>query len=356
MGIIKTLFFLLFLIFAITFTYYNLQYAEVRFYTYSFKVPVFAIVFASLGVGLIFPVIYYSFRESAYRKKEEQIYTFLNLFWRNYIGKALPIFKKYLSREEFVPFYIKMKKDLGEPLDLQLDLYRKGIVETILAEEKIRESLDSVRILLENALGKNNKNLRAKRLLRSIYLLRRDLKKAEDLQRDILSEIEEERRVEEQRALATIIAEAYLKEKDSIYLKELWKLPTSKLSAAVLASVEGAESIFEVANNLGILSEVIKIMEERNLLTPGLLNLIRNYKKNIYDDVLYFVYLRLNMQEQINGLNVKNSDLKIVKDKGKKFLSLVRIWECGTCGKEYRNFTSVCPNCLSVNSLRINLH
>ena len=356
MGIIKTLIFLAFLIFAIAFTYYNLQTAEVKFYNYSFQVPVFILVFASFGLGLFFPVLYYTLRENALRKREEQIYSFLSLFWRGYLGRALSIFRRYLSREEFIPFYVRIKKEFKEPIDIQLDLYRKGIVETALAENKIPKDLDGARILLENALGKNYRNLKAKRLLRSLYLLKKNLDKAEELQREILTEIEEERRAYEQRALSTILAEKYLKEKDSVYLKELWQLPISKLSGAVLASVEGAESIFEAASNLGILNEVIKIMEEKNLLDPNLLSLIQGYKNHIHDDILYYVYQRLNMQEQANNLNIKNPDLKLVKGKGRKLLSLVRIWRCEECGKEFKNFNSVCSNCLAVNSFKINLN
>ena len=356
MGIIKTLIFLAFLIFAIAFTYYNLQDAEVKFYNYSFKIPVFILVFTSFGLGLFFPVLYYTLRENALRKREEQIYSFLSLFWRGYLGRALSIFRRYLPREEFVPFYIRIKREFKEPIDIQLDLYRKGIVETALAENKIPKDLDGARILLENALGKNYRNLKAKRLLRSIYLLKKNLDKAEELEREILTEIEEERRTCEQRALSTILAEKYLKEKDSVYLKELWQLPISKLSGAVLASVEGAESIFEAASNLGILNEVIKIMEERNLLDVNLLSLIENYRTQIYDDVLYYVYQRINMQEQANNLNVKHPELKLVKGKGRKLLSLVHIWVCEDCGKEFKHFNSVCPNCLAVNSFKINLN
>ncbi len=355
MGIIKTIFFLVFLIFAIAFTYYNLQGAEVKFYKYSFKIPVFTLVFGSFGLGLFFPVIYYTIRENALRKREEQVYTFLSLYWRNYLGRAFPILRKYLTREEFIPFYIKIKKELGESTDIQLDLYRKGIVETALAEEKIPADLDGARILLENALGKNYRNLKAKRLLRSIYLLRRNLDKAEALQREVLAEIEEERRHEEQRVLSTILAEKYLKERDNLYLREMWQLPISRLSGAVLASVEGAESILEAASNLGILNEMIKIMEEKNLINPELLKLINAYRKLVYDDVLYYVYQRLNMQEQANNLNLKHPELKLVKGKGRKLLSLVRIWRCEICGKEFSNFKSVCPNCLTVNSFKINL-
>ena len=356
MGIIKTLFFLVFLIFAIAFTYYNLQSAEVKFYNYSFKIPVFVLVFMSFGFGLFFPVLYYTFRENAFRKKEEQIYFFLSSFWRGYLGRALSIFRRYLSREEFVPFYIKIKREFKEPIDIQLDLYRKGIVETALAETKIPDDIDGARILLENALGKNYRNLKARILLRSIYLLKENLEKAEELQREILAEVEEERRVYEQRALSTILAEKYLKEKDGVYLKELWQLPISKLSGAVLASVEGAENIFEAASNLGILNEVIKIMEERNLLDVKLLGLIENYRSQIYDDVLYYVYQRINMQEQANSLNLQHPELKLVKGKGKKLLSLVRIWKCQECGQEFKKFSSVCPNCLKVNSFTINLN
>lgn len=356
MGIIKTLIFLVFLIIAITFTYYNLQTAEVRFHDYSFKIPVFALVLGSFGLGLILPTLYYTFRESALRKREDQIFTFLSLFWRGYLGRAITIFRKYLNREEFVPFYIKIKEAFKEPIDMQLDLYRKGIVETALAEIKIPKDLDGARILLENAIGKNYKNLKARILLRSIYLMRKNLEKAEELQREILTEIEEERRVQEQRALATILSEKYLNEKDNVYLRELWQLPLSELSGAVLASVEGAESVFEAASHLGILNEVIKIMEERNLLAPNLLNLIQNYKAQIYDDILYYIYQRLNMHEQANDLNIKHPDLRLIKGKGRKLLSLVRIWRCEECGKEFKNFNSVCPNCLSINSFKINLN
>lgn len=353
MGIVKTVVFIVFLLLGIIFAYYNLQIVEVKFYTYSFKVPLFLLILGSFGLGLFFPFFYYSLREMAFRRREENLYSFFSLFWRGYLGKALSLFRRHLTREEFIPLYIEIKREFKEPVDVRLDLYREGIAETALAEEKVPKDLEGARVLLESALGKNRENLRAKRLLRSIYLLSGDLDKAEALQREILTEIEKERRDHEQRVLSTILAEKYLKERNSAYIKELWKLPISELSGAVLASVEKAEKVFKMANELGILSEVVKIMEERNLLNVDVLNLIQNYRYEIRDDVLYYIYQRLNMQDQISDLEIKNPDLKLVKDNGGKLLSIVCMWECKECGKEYKNFSSVCPNCLSINSFKI---
>ncbi|NPA32344.1 MAG: hypothetical protein GXO04_01820 [Aquificae bacterium] len=353
MGVIKVLAGLLVLAFAVAFTYYNLQPGEVRFYNFSIKLPMFILVFLSVGIGFLIPAVYYQLREKALKKREEKIYELLNYFWRDYLGKAFAILKKFLIIEEFLPFYIRTKKEFNESLDVQLDLYNKGIAETALAELTFRKDLEEAMILLENALGKNHKNQKARKMLRSVYMVYRDYDKAEDLQREVLKDIEKERKVKEQRALASILAEKYLLTKDEVLLKELWSLPISKTSAAVLSSTVGGGEAFEAAYNLGILPEVIKIMEERNLLTPELLNLIENYRHAIPDDVLYYVYLKLNMKEKLKDLKPSLGELRAVKDKDSELLGLVRIWECDECGKEYVKYDSVCRNCLGVNTLKI---
>lgn len=353
MGFLKVLVGLLILVFAVAFTYYNLQPGEVKFYDYSVKLPMFLLVFISVGLGFSAPVIYYQLREKALKRREEKVYQLLNLFWRDYLGKAFNLLRKFLIIEEFLPFYIRTKKEFSESLDVQLDLYNKGIAETALAELTFRKDLEEAMILLENALGKNHKNQRARKLLRSIYMVYGDYEKAENLQREVLKEIEKERKVKEERVLASILAEKYMVTKDELILKELWNLPISKTSAALLSSMVGGGEVFEAAYNLGILPEVIKIMEERNLLTPELLNLIENYKHTIPDDVLYYVYLKLNMNEKLKDINPSLGELKVVKDNDSKLLELVRIWECDECGKEYVRYNSVCRNCLGVNTLKI---
>ncbi|AAC07471.1 tetratricopeptide repeat protein [Aquifex aeolicus] len=354
MGIIKLLFGFLFLIFAVAFTYYNLHMTEVKFYNFSLKLPMFIFFFLSVGIGFSIPTAYFLLREKALKKREEKILQLLNFFWRDYLGKAFDLLRKFLLIEEFMPFYIRTKKEFGESLDVQLDLYNKGIAETALAELTFRKDLDEARILLENALGKNQKNQRARKMLRSIYMVLEDYDKAEELQRQILKEIEKERKVEEQRVLASILAEKYSRENEEVILKELWSLPVSKTSGALLSSMVNGGEVFEAAFNLGILPEVIKIMEERNLLQPELLNLIENnYRSAVPDYVLYYVYLKLNMKEKLKELNVTLPELKLVKDKSPELLELVDIWECEECGKEYNKYTSVCRNCLGVNTLKI---
>ena len=352
MGIVKALVGAVVLIFAIAFTYYNLQPGEVKFYNYSLKLPMFIIIFLSVGIGFAIPTVYYSLREKSIRRKEERVYEFLNLFWRDYLGKAFGILRKFLTVEEFIPFYIRTKKEFDESLDIQLDLYNKGIAETSLAEIKFRNSLEDAKILLENALGKNHRNQKARKLLRSVYMGFEEYDKAEELQREILKEIEKERRPKEEKALASILAEKFLKTQDKTLLGELWKLPITPISGAVL-STEGAPEIFDAANNIGILSEIVKVMEERNLLNPEIFNLIEKYKENISDDVLYYVYRKFNMEDKLSSVEPKNPELKLVSDKDKELLNIVRIWECSECGKEYINYNSVCVNCLSVNTFKI---
>ncbi|GAB6065620.1 hypothetical protein JCM9492_07120 [Aquifex pyrophilus] len=353
MGVIKALGGLIFVAFAVAFTYYNLQPGEVRFYNVSVKLPMFLLVFISAGLGFTLPVIYYQLRERVLVSREERIYRLLNLFWRDYLGKAFDILRKLLTVEEFLPFYIRTKKEFGESLDVQLDLYNKGIAETALAEITFRKDLEEAKILLENALGKNQRNQKARKLLRSVYMLYGEYEKAENLQREILKEVEKERKAKEERALASILAEKYMQDKDELILKELWSLPVSKTSGALLSSMVGGGEVFEAAYTLGILPEVIKIMEEKNLLTPELLNLIENYRNAIPDEVMYYVYLKLNMKEKIGELNIKLEELKKVMEKDGELLELVRIWECEECGKEYTKYNSVCRNCLGVNTYRI---
>jgi hypothetical protein len=239
--------------------------------------------------------------------------------------------------------------------------YTAGIAETFLASRLFREDRARARDMLEKALGKDWSNLRARRILRGIFFLEGEGEKALELQRSLVSDCERSLRDEERRVLATLLAEVRGEE----VLSEIEKLPPTPSTLALLSAVQDQKrrrKNFSRAFSENMQGEVLLILVERGRLTPEIVELVEENREKFTPEALAFLYLNVGMYEKLRDLKEKLSDpIKLMIDLNAEgdrecrqgIVSLVRIWECSGCGRDYQTYTPVCPGCLEWNRLRV---
>ncbi len=361
MILLKIIAFVILLIFALIFAYFNLQSVKLSFFGFSYQVPLFLAIFASFVFGFLIAYALSELRSFEWRKYSERVRKALESLWTGFPDKASKELTKLLDYEETVPLYAEALEELGREASVYLQKYSKGIVETSIAERVFREDIHRAQDLLEKALGKNWKNLRARRLLRSIYFMNGEGEKALDLQRKLVQDSEKATRERERGILASILAEI----KGESALKELEKLPLTPSSLSILSSQSDVKERKKFANRMfqeGLHNETLLALIERNALTPEVMEEVEENRERVSASVLALLYLSVGMYERLDLLKDSLPEpIKVVIDKGygedrecyRDLMSLVKLLECGECGKEYSHYTPLCVNCLSWNRLRI---
>ncbi|EDP75912.1 lipopolysaccharide assembly protein LapA domain-containing protein [Hydrogenivirga sp. 128-5-R1-1] len=361
MILFKVVVFVFILIFALVFAYFNLQSVKISFFNFSYELPLFLTIFASFVLGFLIAYITTGIKSLEWRRYSERIKRALESLWTGYPDRARGEFSKLLDNEETVPLYTRSMEELGREASLYLQKYSRGIVETLIAESLFKEEKERAQDLLEKALGKNWKNLRARRLLRSIYFLRGEGEKAIDLQRKVLQDSEKALKTEEKRVLASLLAEV----RGAEALDELENLPYTPASLSVLCShAEGKDRRKFAAKMFaeGVQNETLLAVVEKNSLTPEIMEEVEEHTEEVHPVVLALLYLSVGMYEKLESLKDSlPAPIRTLIDRGyledrecyRDMFSLIRLLECGKCGKEYARYTPVCVNCLSWNRLKI---
>ena len=357
MNPFKILLFLMLIILAILFSYYNLEPIEIRFFNYSLQVKAFLVILGSFTAGFLIAIMIASMKNIGSRKVGSTLKKSLKHLWTGYEGKAENSLRKMLSHEEIVPLYLSVAKSDNARAQIYLQRYSLGIVETTLAQEVFRKDINRSIDLLEKALGKNWNNLRARRMLRSLYFINGDREKALDLQKSVIEDTEKERRERERRILSSMLAEM------GVSTGEIEKEALTPLSCAVLAGSEDPKLQSKFSRkifDLGFEEVSLPIMAERSLLNPAVLSEMESNEDKVSPVVKFLVYSSVGRLDKVEELredlpapyrDITGSDLE--QDCVRKLMEAVPNWECGECGKEFNNYTPVCVNCLSWNNLKI---
>jgi len=361
MIVLKVVVFVAILILALLFAYYNLESTKLSFLSYSLEIPLFLVVFVSFVFGFLIAFLLAEVKGFGWKRYAERARRGLLNLWKGYPSKAEAELSKLLEGEEIVPLFLRALREQGREASLNLQRYSEGVAETALAEALLGKDPGRTKELLEKALGKSWGNLRARRLLRGIFFLEGEGKKALDLQRSLVSDCERSLRDEEKRVLASILAE--VSGQDAV--SELEKLPPVPLSLAFLCSVDDQKrrrKSFSRSFAEGIQNETLMILVERNALTPEVVEIAEENRERFLPAVLALLYLNVGMYEKLEGLKESLPEpIKLVADLGAEesrecqriLTSLLKVWECSRCGKEYRVYSPVCPNCLEWNRLRV---
>ena len=352
MIVLKTAIFIVLLLLAIIFAYYNLQEVEIKFFTYSLKLPLFLSILVSFISGFLIAYLSSEIRYAGVRRFGDRLKKALRKFWTGKYAGAESDLSKLLDDEEVIPLYVEVLEQLGKNPSLYLQKYSLGIVETSLAMKVFRKDRNRAKNLLEKALGKNWENLEARRALRSIYFLDGEFDKAIDLQRSLVEDSDKQVRDIERSILASMLAEA----RGDKALHEIEKLPLTPFSLAVLVmskSPKDRRKYISKVFDLGIQNEVILILTDRNGLFPELVEIVENRRSDMSGIVLAFLYSSLGMHEKVEELKGNlPQQLRSLIAKGEENRECLHLWECSVCGKEYSTYTCVCENCLSWNKLR----
>ena len=357
MTVIKVFLFVVALMITLVFAYYNMEDVKLKFLNYSLEMPLFLALLVSLSVGFLLAYLVSEIRIFSLRRYRDRVRKALRNLWTGYPRKAENALKGLASSEEMVPLYLMSLKDQNKHPEINTENYRTGIAETFLAETFLRQDLKRAKDLLEKALGKNWDNLRAKRLLRSIYFLEGEHQKAVDLQRSLISAVESGLREEEEKVLASMISES-LGEKA---LDEVERLPKTLSSLALIISrseEDKGAKIFQKALDQGMGSDLLAVLWERRSLTPRILEITWERREDFDPDLLVLLYADMGMVERLEGLKERISPpIRFFTERDwevcKELLKVVDIWACGECGMEYRSYTPVCVGCLAWNRLKI---
>jgi len=350
MRVIKTILFLAFLLLVVLFTYYNPQEVELRFLNYSLKTYLFLSLILSFIGGFLLAYLYSELKHLRACRQSKRFKDALIELWTGRYAEAEAELSKVLE-EEVVPLYLQALERLGKEPSLYLQKYNLGIAETALARRLFKEDRNRAKALLEGALGKNWGNLEARRLLRSIYFLEGEFDKGIELQRSLVEDSERRLREEEKSVLASMLAEARGEEA----LPEIEKLPLTPSSLALLVSSKDLKrkylpKMFE----LGLQNEVVLILTERNLLSLELVEVVEDRKKEMSQSVLAVLYVSLGIRDRLEDLKENlPPPIKVITLKGLEGWECVSLWECSSCGKDYRRYAPMCENCLSWNKLKV---
>ncbi len=355
MTVLKVFLFVALLVVALVFAYYNMEEVRVSFLWYSVSMPLFLTVIVSFCVGFVLAYLGSELRYFSLKRYRDKVRKALTYLWMGYPKRAEGLLKGLMSSEDMVPLYILSRREQGKDPGLDPTKFKEGVAETYMAEELFRKDFGEAKELLEKALGKNWNNLRARRMLRSIYFIEGDHQKAVDLQREIVKETEPPMRGEEEKVLASMLAEAFGEKA----LEEVERLPKTLSSLALTISVSEEEKgakVFQKALDQGIGSELLALLWEKKSLSPRILDTVKERTDSFDPDLLALIYADMGMVERLEGLKDKvSTPIKFFTDREscREIRGFIKLWACEACGMEYVAYTPVCVWCLSWNRLKI---
>ncbi len=356
--IVLKVFTLLALVFiALLFAYFNLSPVKVSLLGKEYSLPLFGVVLVSFVAGFLSSYVILGIKLLGWKLYGMRLRNGLIHMWTGYPDRASREFSKLLNREEVIPLYIESAKLLGRKTAFYMQKYSLGIVESYSARELIATDLDRAKELLEKALGKNWKNLYARRLLVGVYFLKGEGEKAMSLQRELVADTEKSLREKQLGALASLIAE--VKREDA--RDELASLPITPCSASVLLTTgekKKVERYFSELLNRNMHNETLVLLIERGQLTPEVIHVVEKHRDKLKPLALLLLYMEVGMYEKLEGVKDALPEklrriLSSERECGRELISYLQLFECTWCGKEYNKYSPLCPNCFEWNSLKL---
>ena len=358
MTIARIVLFVVFLVLILLFAYSNLFSVEVNFFGFKLRAPLFLILLVTISLGFTSAYGYMELKGAGLARYSRRLKSALINIGTGRFSKAEEDLRKLISSEEVLPLYREVLREQGKSITLYYERYSLGIAETIVAEAIYREEIDRAIDLLEKAVGKNCENLRAKRVLRSLYFIRGDLDKAIDMQKDIIMNSQREERKGEELILSEMMAcSGNGKEEGS---KKGWLC--WYLSEIIGNNGRRAKKVFSNAMSEGLGNEVLRLAQERGVLSPDILTFVTENEDKFYPSILGLLYLQVGRTDRLEDLKENLPEpIKLLIEEGeqirgecfKELLGMIRVWKCQNCGSELSTYSPVCQNCLHWNTLRV---
>ncbi|GEM_PF-2491425 len=357
MTVLKVVVFVGLLLIALVFAYYNMQEVRLTFLNYSLSVPLFLTVIAGFSAGFLVAYLVSEIRRIPLKRFRDKSTKGLTLLWTGHLKKAEGILRSLSRNEEMVPLYVLSRREQGKEPDTNPERYGAGIAEVSLAEHLLRSDPKRARDLLERALGKNWGNLRARRILRTLYFIEGDSSKAVDLQRSLVRDSDQPLKQEEEKILASMLSEAFGEKA----LEEIDRLPKTLSSMALMISKTDEEKVakvFERAVQEGMGTDLLALLWERKTLSPAILDVTVEREEAFDPDLLALLYADLGLTDRLEGLKEKvSTPIRFLTQRDREVcrevLKILDLWVCEVCGMGYRSYTPVCVGCFSWNRLKI---
>ena len=347
------------IVFLVTFAYYNLTTVVFRLFDLSIEAPLFLFLLSAFGLGLVTALGYSQLKGVTLSNFAGALKEGLRYFGLGNYTKAESRLSRLSGREEILPLLWEILKKEGKVLSIDPDRYEEGIAETLLAESLWKKDIDRAIDLLEKALGKNFHNLRARKMLRSLYFLKGDIEKSLEIQKTIIKDSEKQDRAKEKMIYAEILAS---QEQESLP-KEIEKTGDIHLIATSLILEKGkgkiAKQALKNAFARGLQDDLLLFLLEKNLITTEVLEAIGEREEDIGADVLALLYLSIGRVERAKELEDRLSEpIKLIvreaQERGnllREMVKVIKVWRCSSCGVEYNNYSPVCCNCLEWASI-----
>ncbi len=347
------------IVFLVIFAYYNLNTVVFRLFELSIEAPLFLLLLSAFGLGLITALGYSQLKGATLSNFAGALREGLRHFGLGYYKKAESRLSRLSDREEILPLLWEILKREKRAISVDLNRYEEGIAETLLAESLWKEDIDRAIDLLEIALGKNFSNLRARKMLRSLYFLKGHIEKSLEIQKTIIRDSEKQDRDREKMIYTEILA---FQEQESLP-KEIEKARDIHLIATSLILEKGKGKVVKQALKnafaRGLQDDLVLLLLEKNLITADVLEVIGEREEDISADTLALLYLSIGRVERAKELEDRLSEpIKLIvreaQERGdllREMVKAIKLWKCSFCGVEYNNYSPICCNCLEWASI-----
>ncbi len=384
MNFIKFLILLSLGVFIAIFSYQNMTEVQVNVYQYSYKLPLFVVIFGCFIAGFLIPTVYYYFKNMQMSHDINFFHKVLTLYSKGSLKNLANLLKKHIKAKHFLSvLFSEVYKNSGridEGIKI-LETVRQNqsstFIEYALGQLYFKKGLiDEALTCLRQSVSFDFKNLRAHRLLRDVSFLKGNLPEAITAQRNILKIVEKEEAKKEGDIMGSLLAYASLKEEDikekEKLLKESVRYSKNPLNitASILLNLEKgkentAQQLFEESFHNGMQNGVIALLLNYEEKLPYFLNIIREKEGRINLEVLARAYIALNMYEPLKEkadtlpeyirVMVEAGESHVEKDK--RCFNVLKeaypMWECKCCGTKFREYTPMCTNCMRWNCIDI---
>jgi len=364
-------------VFIAVFSYQNTTEVQVNVYQYTYKLPLFVLIFGCFIAGFIIPSVYYYFKNLKTSHDINFYNKILTLYGKGLSKNLINLIRKQIKTKQFLSIFIseiyKNSEKIDEGIKI-LEIVRQNqsstFIECALGQLYFKKGLTEEALMcLRQSVSFDFKNLRAHRLLRDISFLKGNLPETITTQRNILKIVEKEDSKKEGRIMGLLLAYASIKEKNIKEKEKLVResLKYSKNPLSVTASIllnlekgkeETAQQLFEESFHNGMQNGVIALLLNYEEKLPYFLNIIREKEGRINLEVLARVYIALNMyeplKEKVDTLPeyirtmVESGESHIEKDKRcfKALKEAYPLWECKCCGTKFEEYTPMCTKCM----------
>ena len=381
-NIIRLLVLLSLGIFIAIFSYQNMEPVEINFYQYTYKIPIFVLIFGCFIVGFAIPAIYYYFRNLSLNSELNSMQKIFNLYGKGNFSNLMNLLKKQVKNKPHLSallseLYVKTGKvDEGiRFFETLRQSVNSSFVELALSRLYIKKNMyDEALMCLRQSISYDFKNLRAYRLLRDVSFLKGNLPEAIAVQRNILKIVEKEFSKREGIIMGNLLAYSSLYEKElrerERLVKEALRYVKNPLTvtAGILLNMEKgkeghAQQLFEESFNNDFHNHVVAFLLNYKDKLPYFLNIIREKEGSFNLEILVRAYLELNvfepLKERVEKLPVH---LRAMVEAGESHVSkdklcfdalkeVYKLWECKCCGASYKFYKPMCEKCFEWNCI-----